>query len=69
MNLINFNEQITDEDNFPIIPINARSLSKHFEELTDMVESFSKSIQIIAVSETWIIHGFLNHEMEREELE
>ncbi len=41
-------------EHLAMIHINTRSLSKHFEEVKNLIEGFSRNIQIIAVSETWM---------------
>ena len=43
-----------NESNFTILHINARSLSRNFDNISDFLSTLSPSFSIIAISETWI---------------
>ena len=49
-----FNVQFVNPTGLSMIHFNARSLQKHFNDITDFLFTLNRSFSIIAISETWI---------------
>ena len=48
------NLNINNDNSFSVLHVNARSLSKHFESLEQIINSLSITPDFIGISETWL---------------